>query len=891
VCPKCRHELTGSEAYCSRCGTLVGDSDAERVPPARRNAWEVILDRLREALAPRYRVIRLLGYGGMAGVYLAEEVRLERKVAIKVISPTLMVDPAQAERFEQEARTIARLDHPNIVTVYEVDERADLHFFTMTWVAGRTLGHVMNEAAAPLDLEVVRAWLGQVASALAYAHHRGVVHRDIKPSNILLDEAGNALVGDFGIAKVQDQEGLTRTGMLVGTPSYMSPEQCGVGEVTGASDQYALGAVAYQMITGEPPFSGPTMAVIQAHLNEPPPGIRTLRPDCPEELERAVMRMLAKRPEDRFPVLEAALDALSGGPLRFDDPARARMAALARWTEDLSVEVEPATATDAPLAPGDRFTIRAVARAADGTPLPDRRVEWSTNPGDILEVGRDGSVLAIQGGRARIEARAAGGVTREIDVSVARPGEVVAPEDPGAVAPRSFAAETAQTADAVDLEVEGPEGGAAAGEVADTVRDDAPATSTPAPAWMDLDDADGSGSATELVPGDGLGLPTPPGRSSMSDARPAPDAARRQLPVPGERSHTGPSGVDPAFAHVPATTPGAGPTRLPRGRALMLGGAAAAVIIVALGWMVLGGGGSSGTTATSPAADATPEQIADGQRPPGSGAEADGPDPATDGRGEDATGEDAAATTDEDETVTTADEAAAETRADADDDAVAPPPEVASPEPGTLLIDGDLPAGARLRVRGAGVDRTLAGGAVSLPPGRYDLDGSAPGFEPVSGSVEVSAGGRAAWRPTWVAVPVEAPANEPDPEPTPPGADAARSPEADQAAVLAAVQAFAGALTARDVNAIREVYPRIPADDLAQWRNFFATRGLRDLSVDAAPRSDIVLEGDQAALRFDLTLRYSLPGGSPPAQPVSYEATLVRSAGADWVIDELRQIG
>jgi hypothetical protein len=848
----------------------------------------VILDRLREALAPRYRVMRLLGYGGMAGVYLAEEVRLERKVAIKVISPTLMVDPAQAERFEQEARTIARLDHPNIVTVYEVDERADLHFFTMTWVAGRSLGHVMNEAAAPLEIEVVRAWLGQVASALAYAHHRGVVHRDIKPSNILLDEAGNALVGDFGIAKVQDQEGLTRTGMLVGTPAYMSPEQCSTGDVTGASDQYALGAVAYQMITGEPPFSGATMAVIQAHLSQPVPAIRTQRPDCPEELERAVMRMLAKRPEDRFPALENALDALSGGPLRYDDPARTRMAELARWTEDITVEVEPATATDVPLSPGERFTIKAVARAADGTPLPDRKVEWSTSPGDILEVGRDGSVLAIQGGRTRIMARAAGGVTREIDVSVARPGGVGVVEDPGVVAPSGDTAEVADAADAPDAAdtgdatdgagISGTGPGQSGGTVVEPERDDGTPRSTPAPAWMHLDETDDGGSATELVSGAGLVVPGRHAGPETSDSTPAPEDSPRGNFASGVGSRAGAEGWKAASA----PTAGSGAKRQPGGRGLMLGGAAAAVAVAALGWMVLGGGSASGTSATSTEVDATPERLADDDGgEPGEGAEA------SDGT----VGEDPATTIDEGETIATAGDAADEAEISGDDEAVTPPPEVGRPEPGTLLVGGDLPAGAQLRVRGTGVDRTLAGGAVSLPPGRYDLDGNAPGFEPVSGSVEVPAGGRAEWRPDWVAVRAETPANEPDPEPTPPGADDARSTEADQAAVLAVVQAFAGALTARDANAIREVYPRIPADDLGQWRNFFATRGLRDLSVAAIPRGDVVLDGDRAQVRFDLTLRYSLPGGSPPAQPVSYEATLARSDGTAWVIDALRQIG
>jgi serine/threonine-protein kinase len=201
------------------------------------NQWEVIYDKLRSAVAPKYEVTGILGYGGMAGVYLADEPRLGRKVAIKVMSPGLMVDPQLVERFSQEARTIAQLNHPNIVTIYEVDERDGLHYFTMTYVAGRTLGQVMAGTEGALSIDVVRAWLYQIGDALAYAHHHGVIHRDVKPGNVLLDKRGNALVTDFGIAKVTDEPGLTRTGMLVGTPAYMSPEQCSSGKVEGASDQ------------------------------------------------------------------------------------------------------------------------------------------------------------------------------------------------------------------------------------------------------------------------------------------------------------------------------------------------------------------------------------------------------------------------------------------------------------------------------------------------------------------------------------------------------------------------------------------------------------------------------------------------------------------------------
>src|SRR5512146_1428945 len=277
TCSQCGSHVIAGDA-CPHCGTPTPAPAAE---VARYGSEaEVILERLRRAAAPKYQVRRILGYGGMAGVYLADEPRLGRQVAIKVMSPSLMADPKLVDRFGQEARTIAQLVHPNIVTIYEVDDREDLHYFTMTFVGGRTLGQVLSESIELLPVDVVRAWLYQIGDALAYAHQRGVVHRDIKPGNVLLDQRGNALVTDFGIAKVADADtGLTRTGMLVGTPAYMSPEQCQSARITGSSDQYSLGAVLYQMLTGQRPFAGDTMTVMQAHVFKQPTPIRELRPD------------------------------------------------------------------------------------------------------------------------------------------------------------------------------------------------------------------------------------------------------------------------------------------------------------------------------------------------------------------------------------------------------------------------------------------------------------------------------------------------------------------------------------------------------------------------------------------------------------------------------------
>jgi serine/threonine protein kinase len=186
------------------------------------------------------------------------------------------------------------------VSVYSLRQAEGLHYFIMRYVPGRSLEHVV-QAAGRLPLPTVRSIMHQVGSALQYAHRSGVIHRDIKPANILIDLDGNAIVTDFGIAKAAARPSHTLTGALVGTPAYMSPEQCSGLDVSEASDQYALGAVAYELITGMPPFAGSTLTVMQAHVEREPPAIRSVRADCPPEVEAVIMRMLAKDPAERWP--------------------------------------------------------------------------------------------------------------------------------------------------------------------------------------------------------------------------------------------------------------------------------------------------------------------------------------------------------------------------------------------------------------------------------------------------------------------------------------------------------------------------------------------------------------------------------------------------------------
>ncbi len=348
-CTRCGTNVNAGARYCAVCGNDVSGQQAslatEQVKvatpaPVTRSGvdiWVEQLDHLRDVTLGEYEILGELGRGGMAAVYLAHEVALDRKVAIKVMSPALVTGDGMIERFKREARTAASLSHPNIIPVYAVRESERLLYFVMKFIAGRPLDGVLKELG-PLPIPMIQMILQQVGGGFGYAHRRGIIHRDIKPANIMIDEEGWAVITDFGIAKVSQAEGLTMTGMTVGTPTYMSPEQCMAQDVTGASDQYSLGVVAYEMITGRPPFAGGSMmAIMYGHFNDPPADIMALRPDCPEELRSAVMRMLEKDPTKRWPSLEDAVESIGKPPAKTDDVMRTQLVELAKKSENTAM--------------------------------------------------------------------------------------------------------------------------------------------------------------------------------------------------------------------------------------------------------------------------------------------------------------------------------------------------------------------------------------------------------------------------------------------------------------------------------------------------------------------------------------------------------------------------
>ncbi|MDP1889604.1 MAG: protein kinase [Gemmatimonadaceae bacterium] len=291
TCAACGAPLADAQQFCTRCGAAAG---TVRGDPLR--------ERLQELLGAELNVLDVVGRGGMAVVYVARDPLLERRVAVKAMLPEFAADTEMADRFLREARTAAQLQHPNIVSVFGARSRGDLLVMLMAFVEGRSLDAVLHEQG-PLPLQVAGRLAADVASALQYAHEHKVIHRDVKPANVLLASNGGALVSDFGIARRQDVPGLTGEGMMLGSLSYMSPEQRLAEPLTGSTDQYALGVSVFEMLTGRGPFVGPTIDVHVKHLNEPAPSVREFRPEVPEAVAQAVARMLRKTPAERYPDL------------------------------------------------------------------------------------------------------------------------------------------------------------------------------------------------------------------------------------------------------------------------------------------------------------------------------------------------------------------------------------------------------------------------------------------------------------------------------------------------------------------------------------------------------------------------------------------------------------
>jgi eukaryotic-like serine/threonine-protein kinase len=258
-----------------------------------------------ELIAGRYELEELVGTGGMSSVFRAHDRLLDRNVALKILHERYSSDDDYVERFRHEARAAAQLGHPNIVTVIDRGEQDGRQFIVFEYCDGETLKELIQRRGPLPVREAVEIAL-QVATALSFAHGQGLVHRDVKPQNVLFDEHGRAKVTDFGIARSLDvEQGITQTGTVLGTSSYIAPEQARGERVDALTDVYSLGAVLYELLTGQVPYDGDNfVAVAMKHINDPVPSIVAVRPDVPLRLDSAVGRAMAKRPEDRFQSME-----------------------------------------------------------------------------------------------------------------------------------------------------------------------------------------------------------------------------------------------------------------------------------------------------------------------------------------------------------------------------------------------------------------------------------------------------------------------------------------------------------------------------------------------------------------------------------------------------------
>ncbi len=269
--------------------------------------------RLQSALGAGYAVERTIGQGGFAAVYLVRDLSLKRPLAVKVLSPDLLLSTTAQERFRREAETVAQLSHPHIVPLHFIGNANDIFYLAMEYVDGESLADRL-EREGRIGVEDATRILREVASALDLAHRRGVVHRDIKPHNVLLErDSGRALVTDFGIARTAENSSLTASGMVVGTPTYMSPEQVVGDAVDHRADLYALGIVGYEMLAGRPPFGGSTPTeVLMKRVATPAEPVERARPEAPPALAAVINRCLQQNPDQRFQTAGEIVRALGG---------------------------------------------------------------------------------------------------------------------------------------------------------------------------------------------------------------------------------------------------------------------------------------------------------------------------------------------------------------------------------------------------------------------------------------------------------------------------------------------------------------------------------------------------------------------------------------------------
>jgi serine/threonine protein kinase len=355
-CPHCSADNRDDSRFCHQCATPLPTPVPGTPPPDSPTLIAAFENLTRGTLfAGRYEIIEELGKGGMGSVYKAFDQKLQEVVALKIIRPELGFNAAAVERFKTELKNARKIAHRHVCRLYDLGEAGLVQFISMEYVEGEDLKKFIRRAG-PIGAGRAVAIARQVAEGLAEAHRMGVIHRDLKPQNIMVDRDGRARIMDFGLSRFLESEGMTGTGVMLGTPEYMSPEQVELRDIDARSDLYAMGVILFEMVTGHVPFEGQTpLAVAIKHKSEPPPDARETNPLVPEPLVRIIYRCLEKDPGKRFQSADELAEALAA--LEKDMPSIVR--------EISKSEFRPAAKTPPPAAPKPRRprTVRYAAAA------------------------------------------------------------------------------------------------------------------------------------------------------------------------------------------------------------------------------------------------------------------------------------------------------------------------------------------------------------------------------------------------------------------------------------------------------------------------------------------------------------------------------------------------
>ena len=435
-CANCATPIPVDAKFCHNCGSQVSDAEGQARVSASMDAksFAHMEKMLREETQGEFEIDGLLGRGGMAVVYLAREIHLDRKVAIKVLPPELTFGHG-VERFKREAKTAAALDHPNIIPIYRIASEGTLFWYAMKYLEGRSMDEDLRDRGRiPLDETIVL--LDQVATALDYAHEHSVIHRDIKPANIMLDSHNRVIVTDFGIAKALTEQTLTASGSVVGTPYYMSPEQ-GMGKpVTGAADQYSVAVMAYRMLSGQVPFEGDSaIDILHKHCMIAPPPLEVIQSGLPKHVYKAVHKALEKKAENRFDSVHSFVQSLKAPTPETDSYPDIVVAPIEQSSDEVATVVMPSQQAMPPRPPAKVSSEAATqitppsgslskvasgpgptARTMVGTPSAE-----SSGKGKLIGMGIGAVIVVVAIGGIVMATRGGGGESQAAVQTAAQP--------------------------------------------------------------------------------------------------------------------------------------------------------------------------------------------------------------------------------------------------------------------------------------------------------------------------------------------------------------------------------------------------------------------------------------------------------------------------------------